>query len=248
MFDFRSGLMHGGFCYIDIQHETNYHGIQQAQHTNSENCGGSAMDQKTKSAICIGCLCLSLLMVASGLLLLFVGNADPFVNCFAVDGSGNVYLGIGDRIEVYANGCYQSTFSDLDCFSQISMKNALFTIEKGNTFLLVTESNLYYLDLQGNLIEKTDRSITLYNRLAAGIPTFTSAQGDDYRLVNRLGRTRIVKNGEQTVFRLPFAAFAVKITFSLAELALLFAVVVFCVPRKKRSKRRKPPIYPAGQH
>ena len=60
----------------------------------------------------------------------------------------------------------------------------------------------------------------MYNKIQYNKRKFYSHNGDEYKLVGELGRTRIVKNGGETVFKISLLSFFVKILIAVCAVAL----------------------------
>jgi hypothetical protein len=153
------------------------------------------------SISCIIVLCLALIIA---------GAATPFISSFAVDKSNRLYVGTQNEIRVYADSLL------VDTISPKTSKSYAFTINKDQTITLAASTNVYTMDLKGNVLQsQTDPGANMYNQIQYRKRKFISHNGDEYRLVSALGWTRIVKNGEETVYRISPLSFATKILLAV---------------------------------
>ena len=127
------------------------------------------------------------------MLLLIVGAVSVDCRCFAVDASGNLYLGIRDTVYVYSG--------DVMIRRMPMMGRAcVFTIQEDNTILWADSTKVHITDLEQNVLESwKDSGSEMFYRLkgnVGGSREFTAADGTRYVKRNLLGRFRIYKESE----------------------------------------------------
>lgn len=149
-------------------------------------------------------------IVMTCLMLIFTGVATPFISGFAVDRSDRLYVGTQNEIRVYDNGSLVNTISPKTSSSYA------FTINKHERIVLAATTTVYMMDLEGNVLDtRDDPGGDMYNQIQYRKRKFSSHSGDEYKLVGALGWTRIIKNGEETVYRISLLSFAVKILLAV---------------------------------
>ena len=170
------------------------------------------------------------LIVASCLILIFTGLATPFISGFAVDMSDRLYVGTQNEIRVYENGYLVETISPKTSSSYA------FTINQNDQIILSTATTIYTMDLKGNILNsQDDPGANMYNQIQYRKRKFLSHSGDEYKLVSSLGWTRIVKNGEQTVYQISLLSFAVKVLIVVCGVAI-FAFALWVAIQKAKGR------------
>lgn len=181
------------------------------------------MDLDKKFGICLACFILIAATIAFCSFQISVGMVSVTNNCFAVDSSGKVYVESDDDIYVYQDNKLQYVFSEFDGFQGISRKGTFFTITEDDIFALATGGYIYYMDLQGNVLESYtyEELPAVYYDLIPGDKAFVAANGDRYKMEHALGRTSIVKNGKEVVYQISLFSYFVKLAFFLSFAALI---------------------------
>jgi len=166
------------------------------------------------------------LIILVCLVFYMVGIAGSVV-CFGVDSNDCLYVGFGDKIEVYEG---KTMIREL---SPKTSKSYLFTILPDDVILLTTASVDYKLNLDGSIIEKTENAGSgLYNDMQKGKRTFMSPNGDFYKMRSVLGQTTIEKNGD-TVYQEPIISVITGYLILICSIALVVCVISILSRDKK---------------
>lgn len=135
----------------------------------------------------------------------------------AVDAEGRLYLGRGDRIEIYEAGTRTASIAPK------AGKSYLFTL-KGEELVLSTGKTVITLDLQGNGIDQQpDENGTVYQQLKAQKGTFTAADGTVYTLRHEMLATEVTAQDGTVLYAEPGWANVLKPLLALAALYVVFA-------------------------
>ena len=149
------------------------------------------------------------------LLLIVTGTATPFISGFAVDKNDQIYVGEQTEICVYKNNFLIRTINPQ------TSRSYVFTIIDDH-ILLSTSTMVYTMNLDGNIIdEREDLGADMYNQIQYRKRKYISHNDDEYKLVSQMGWTRIVKNGTETVYRISFLSFLVKVLVVVCVFAML---------------------------
>ena len=160
--------------------------------------------------------------------LLISGAATLSISGFAVDDYERIYVGTANAISVYEGG---KLAYEIDPQTSRTYR---FTIDDNGNLLLSTSTKIYIMDLQGNIIEtKEDPGADTYNQISYRKNKFVSQKGDEYRLIN-FGRTKIVKNGTQTVYQIDDISFSVRVSVIVCTVGLLAFLLLGLFNRKNR--------------
>lgn len=155
------------------------------------------------------------------LLLLITGTVTLGFNGFGVDSYDKLYLGKNGKIEVYNNGVLENIINPR------TSRGYIFTIQNNDTILLSTGSNIYTLDLDGNVISKeVDYRSRMYHDIKKMNKPYYSSKGDKYIMKHPWGWTEIAHEGEggsKIIYQLPFLDYVVRI----ALLALIIGIFIF---------------------
>lgn len=152
-------------------------------------------------------------------------DVSPFLSGFAADSQGRLYVGRDKRIEIFEGG---------KLIGEISPRTArgyTFTVLPDDTILVYTGSMQRILDLQGNELDNsnTDTFKNSEHYPASIRFKFVSSNGDIYRAHFPLGYTIICKNGKEIVYKLPVAAYIVRVLFILSFPATAFLMISYLV-------------------
>lgn len=135
----------------------------------------------------------------------------------AVDAEGRLYLGRGDRIEIYEAGTRTASIAPK------AGKSYLFTLQ-GEELVLSTGKTVITLDLQGNGIDQQpDENGTVYQQLKAQKGTFTAADGTVYTLRHEMLATEVTAQDGTVLYAEPGWANVLKPLLALAALYVVFA-------------------------
>ena len=135
----------------------------------------------------------------------------------AVDAEGRLYLGRGDRIEIYEAGTRTASIAPK------AGKSYLFTLQ-GEELVLSTGKTVITLDLQGNGIDQQpDENGTVYQQLKAQKGTFTAADGTVYTLRHEMLATEVTAQDGTVLYAEPRWANVLKPLLALAALYVVFA-------------------------
>lgn len=135
----------------------------------------------------------------------------------AVDAEGRLYLGRGDRIEIYEAGTRTASIAPK------AGKSYLFTLQ-GEELVLSTGKTVITLDLQGNGIDQQpDENGTVYQQLKAQKSTFTAADGTVYTLRHEMLATEVTAQDGTVLYAEPGWANVLKPLLALAALYVVFA-------------------------
>lgn len=157
------------------------------------------------------------------------GHENVHINYagFAVDSTGNLYLGVKD------NGENRILVLDpsgdlLRSFDVPTNRGYSFTIFDKNQIVVDTGTVLYTLDTYGKVIDKSLAEEQSQHRVPPHFIThFTDSNGINYEMRGRFSRTRIIRieHGQETVFyEMPlFDAFVQ----SSYYLSIIFAIIMF---------------------
>lgn len=148
-------------------------------------------------------------------IVLILGNFVTLsINGFAVDSRDRLYDGVPEEIRVYEADAL------VDCLPAHTSRSYVFTIVENDTILLSTSAKIYTMDLSGNVLsESDDPDADTYNQMQYHKKNFVSSNGDCYKLQNPFGRTKIMKNGTDTVFQISILSVIVRILITICCLA-----------------------------
>ena len=154
--------------------------------------------------------------------LVLTGVAVPFIDIFAVDSEGNLYIAEYDTISVYDD---QSKLEEININRKRPWR---FTITENDEIWCCTASAAWRVDLEGTELERrNDPSAQMYSRLQL---TFRDEDGygNIYSRVSYLGRTKIVKNNTEVVYQISLLSYFVKLLlyFAVASFIIGLSVIV----------------------
>lgn len=144
------------------------------------------------------------------------------IECFAVDSNDRLYVGVPGKILVFEEDVQVATINPQ------TSRTYMFTILEDDRILLSTASIVYSMDLEGNVLQSwTEKASITYNDLKNERRRFESRSGDIYQLKSFLSWPRIVKNGDQEVYRLP--AISIATTSTMAACCIFLVLFVFYI-------------------
>lgn len=139
------------------------------------------------------------------------------IECFGVDSQNRVYVSHPSEIRVYEDGI------PVNQIPAQTSRGYMFSVLPNDTILLSTATKVYTMDLSGNILnQQEDIGTHTYNEIQRNRKEVTSSQGDYYRIRNSIGRTKIVKNGIETVYQISILSVIVK---SLMVLCIVLFVL-----------------------
>ena len=156
------------------------------------------------------------------IILLCTETVSIFVECYSVDSSGCVYVGKYSKICVYEGE------SEIRAFGIKSDAGYHFTVTEQDTILLASGSDVYEMDLQGNVMGKHNDTGTYYE-LRGYDRCFDAPDGNQYSLRGKWGWTRIIKNGEEVVYQISTLSFIVKILLYLIVACFIIVTLMTLV-------------------
>lgn len=115
---------------------------------------------------------------------------------FGVDSTGNLYVGYGQRIEIYNN-----QVKVYEIRNRYTSRGYVFTVQSDDTLLLGTGTTLITLSLDGELIEKVEDYTGKTSNLRASKRVFLT-DGKAYTASRSFGRLQI-SQGEEIVYQQP---------------------------------------------
>lgn len=163
------------------------------------------------------------------LFLVITGTVQLSISSFAVDSKERLYVGTTKGINIYDNG------ELVDSINPKTSRTYRFTITEEDRILLSTSDKIYLMDLEGNVLEtKEDLGADVYNQLSYKKRTFTSPNGDIYKL-HSFGRSKIIKNENEVVFQMTGLSTVTKYILRIAFIVLLLYLVTMLIRRSKES-------------
>lgn len=145
---------------------------------------------------------------------------------FAIDSENNLYLGkTGGKIDVYSGG------KIVKSISLMTSKGYAFTIKK-DKLVVAALSNIYILDLEGNILEKKEcLNDTEYNKLFKEKNIFIDSEGNKFILSNVFGYYSIKSRDNNEIYPkdvfIPAFKFALKKAIESEDDLWLDALVFF---------------------
>lgn len=131
---------------------------------------------------------------------------------FAIDSENRIYIGKNSIIEVYNEGVIENVIHS------VTSRGYTFTI-KDEKIVIFTGTKLYYLDLNGNVIDSEDFTGIEPKELRGG-KTFEDSKGNYYELKKSFGRSQIIENDSKIIFQEPLSNY-------IFNCALFFSWLLF---------------------
>lgn len=152
------------------------------------------------------------------------GKVSVDIDSFALDSTGNLYIGKLLKIEVFRDDLLLRTISPMP-------RDYRFTIDQNDSIILTDGSTVFNMDLNGNILSHSeDMYSEIYNKLHDK-KTFISKSGDKYLKRSSWGRVEIihvVDNYEVIIYRMPFLDYVVLILFwSIVTSLFIFTPIIF---------------------
>lgn len=137
------------------------------------------------------------------------GKVSMDIDSFALDSTGNLYIGKLLKIEVFRDELLLRTISSMP-------RDYRFTIDQNDSIILTDGSIVYNMDLNGNILSHSeDKYSEIYSKLDDK-KIFISKRGDEYFKRSIWGRVEIVHvidNYEVIIYRMPFLDYMVLVLF-----------------------------------
>jgi len=176
-------------------------------------------------------LCFGLVIGITYLCLVLSEAATPFIRSFAVDSEGKVYISEKDSIAIY----YDKT--EIGRIDVDARRPWYFTVTEEDEIWCCTASTLWRLDRDGNELErKQERGAQTYSKLQFSFRD-EDQQGNTYKRVSYLGRTKIVKNGTETVYQISVLSLFTKILLYVGVIG--FPIGVISIVKEATCRNRK---------
>lgn len=191
------------------------------------------MDKERVLCVCMVSLIVSAFIIVLCITLMLFGMVRFSVDCFAVDSSGQLYIGQEGHIYVYEDSKLLRTISEFVGLGSISVKGAVFTIEADDTLTMATGGHVISMDLEGKVLEiqKDTAKASIRSELESSKYRFRSSNGDVYRLEGILGRTRIIKNDAEVVYQISPLSLVTKIALYIAVASFAASLIGYIVIR-----------------
>jgi len=158
---------------------------------------------------------------------IIAGAANIGIPCFSVDSSERLYIGLSGKILVYDEG------TQIASISPKTSRTYMFEVQSDDTIILSTSTTVYLLDLDGNVIDSwDDTGCNTYRDLQRGKRHQSSENGTQYSIKSPLGWTRIVRDGNELVYRISIYSYVMKLLLFISVPALV-ACAIYCVGKKE---------------
>lgn len=152
------------------------------------------------------------------------GDITTSLRAFSVDSDGNLYLGKNSSIEVICENRMVHRINPQ------SSKAYIFKINEDNHILLSTSMYIYEMELDGTILSvNEDSGCSVYNNLQKDKYYFCSRGGDEYRLINCLGRYMIEKNNEKIIYEMPFSDYLCSMINLISGVLLLTCLGILVI-------------------
>ena len=160
-------------------------------------------------AVCCSCIIFTCLILA------VTGTITTSISGFGVDNCNRLYIGTQTEIQVFEDG------EIINRIPTPTSRAYVFTIQGGNSIVLSTSTNIYVMDLNGEILEtEEDPGADMYNQISYRKRKFVSTNGDVYRLSQMLGRTKIIKNNSDVVYQIDGASLVAKIVLAMCFIVM----------------------------
>lgn len=189
------------------------------------------MDHEKRNSIFIVIACVSVL----GLLFCFgcmlMGDVNLSIDCFAVDSTERVYVGLDSKICVYEEQQLLYTIREFKGLGDITVKASIFTITPDDTLKMATGGYVIFMDLDGNVqeIQLDNADSSVFTQMESKKNKFVSSDGDVYTKRHALGRTFIQKNDGEIVYQISVFSFVVKLLLIVSILGFVVSVPAILV-------------------
>jgi len=147
------------------------------------------------------------------LILILSGLAVPFIEGFAVDSQGLMYVGEWDSICIYQD-------STPVCVIPFKSSTYAFTIDNNEELIVAFPSVVYRMSTTGTVLEKQDDPAAETYQQLRRQTVVTTSNGDRYQKVSEFGWTRILKNGTEVVYKITPVSFIVKLLLFLCTISM----------------------------
>lgn len=172
------------------------------------------------STIFVGITVSVLMLTAIG----YLANSNTVSwSGFAIDERGLLYIAGTGVIDVIQQG---NKVRELDVPTSRGFD---FTIENGDTIIVITGTECYKLDLCGNIIDKSDANQDLRAKIVKESSQYTTKDGLTYCKSAPWGRPQIafLQNGKEMVaYQMPIIDYIVRIILFFAAIGLCYCLIM----------------------
>ena len=136
---------------------------------------------------------------------------------FGVDTRGNLYVGIGHKIDVFENGELTHTIR------KGTSRGYCFTIQEDDTILLASGNDVFIFDLLGETTLSQWKDSSIKDTLSESKYFYKSHEGDIYRASYPMGRLTIYRN-DSPIYRLPLFDYVVLILLCISVPCFIISI------------------------
>lgn len=155
---------------------------------------------------------------------------------FAVDNEENFYLGFySGEIKKINDGKILKTIS-----AQTN-RGYDFTITEKNTLYITCGDVAYFLDLDGNVLEKITDDIQFFHKYRYDKSVFVANDGTRYEKKFNFGKTKFIKYENQqeiTVYEMPTEDYLAKLILIVGSVVIYGTIIVFIIKQRHTIKGR----------
>ena len=182
-------------------------------------------------------ICLSFLLVvayAFAIVGLLSNKYNISYQGFAVDSEENIYIGFySGQIQKFNNGNLVNTISAK------TNRGYDFTITENDT-LYIDCGNVvaYFMDLDGNVLEKITDSIQPFYKYRYDKSVFVTNDGTKYEKKFNFGKTKFIKHQEQqeiTMYEMPLKDYLIKLTLIVGSVVIYGTIIVLIIRKNRLS-------------
>lgn len=160
------------------------------------------------------------------LFLIITGSVSLSFNGFAVDEQGQLYIGRDNTIVVLNNREYSRSISPH------TSRTYKFTIINDESIILSTSSEVYVMDLYGNVLQQyPDDDTSVYNQLQRQSRHYIASDGTKYAMKRHWGRIRIYKEDE-IVYEMPLHDYTVYLILIILSIFVFLVCIIYIIKFK----------------
>ena len=160
------------------------------------------------------------------LLMLVIRDLNFDLYGFAVDKNGLLYIGKTEEITVMNNG------RKIKTISPHTSKGYAFTIVDGERIVLATSNEVYNLDLEGNILSKTQGNSSDVNKLRKEMRSYEDVNGRHYKYESVMGYYTIKVEDAgvvRTIYRMPILDYCCRILLFACLIAIVIAIIMLII-------------------
>ena len=150
---------------------------------------------------------------------------------FAVDNEENFYLGFySGKIKKINDGKVLKTIS-----AQTS-RGYDFTITENDTLYITCGDVAYFVDLDGNILEKITDNIQPFYKYRYNKSVFVASDGTKYERKINFGKTKFIKHQDQqeiTVYEMPLEDYLAKLILVVGSVIIYGTIIVFIIKQRR---------------